>query len=165
IRNVSNKTINSSTKILPAWKKTVANFKLPSKQIPRDVRTWWNSTFDMINKAVQYRTPLNSFINDSDNGLTAFALSTTEWMILESLRDVLQDATLFCSRNSATLASVIPAMNKLDSLLATAVLKKDQSKVLLSAPVKTALLAAKRTLNHYYAATNNSRIYRLAMSA
>ncbi|KAE9403682.1 hypothetical protein BT96DRAFT_1079562, partial [Gymnopus androsaceus JB14] len=155
IRNVSNETINSLIKVLPAWKKTVADFKLPSKQIPRDVRTRWNSTFDMINMAVQYGTPLNSFINDSNNGLTAFALSTTEWIILENLRDVLQDATLFCSCNSATLASVVPAMDKLDLLLTT----WDQSKFLLSAPVKTALLAAKRTLNCWYAATNNSYVY------
>ena len=63
------------------------------------------------------------------------------------------------------LASVIPAMDKLDQLLASAVLRKDKTKVALTAPVKTALLAAKRTLNRYYAATDNSRVYRLAVSA
>ena len=70
-----------------------------------------------------------------------------------------KDATLFCPRNSATLASVIPVMDKLDQLLTTVVLKKDQSKVAFTAPVKTALLASKRTLNCYYAATDNSWVY------
>ncbi|KAE9395742.1 hypothetical protein BT96DRAFT_756527, partial [Gymnopus androsaceus JB14] len=74
-----------------------------------------------------------------------------------------KDVTLFCLLDSATLASVIPVMDKLGQLLTSAVLRKDKSKVLLTAPVKTALLAAKCTLNCYYATTNNLHVYRLAM--
>ncbi|KAE9397324.1 hypothetical protein BT96DRAFT_823480, partial [Gymnopus androsaceus JB14] len=144
--------------------KTVADLNLCPKRLPRDVRTRWNLTFDMINIALKYKTALTSFISDPDNGLTRFALSSTEWAILENVRDVLQDATLFCSRDSATLASVIPAMDKINKLLAAAVLKKDKTNVMFTAPVKTALLAAKKTLNCYYAATDNSRVYRIAMS-
>ncbi|KAE9383877.1 hypothetical protein BT96DRAFT_746594, partial [Gymnopus androsaceus JB14] len=89
-----------------------------------------------------------------------------EWAILENLRDVLQafkDATLFCSRNTATLASVIPAMDKLDLVLASSVLKKVDKQIQFTAPVKISLLAAKKTLNHYYVATDNSCMYQLAI--
>ncbi|KAE9383878.1 hypothetical protein BT96DRAFT_755664, partial [Gymnopus androsaceus JB14] len=61
LRNISNKTINSSTKLLPAWNQIVADFQLPLKKIPCDVRTHWNLTFDVINMALQYKTALNSF--------------------------------------------------------------------------------------------------------
>ncbi|KAE9399721.1 hypothetical protein BT96DRAFT_820228 [Gymnopus androsaceus JB14] len=113
--------------------------------------------------ALQYKTALNSFINDSDHGLSRFALSSTEWAILENLRDVLhqafKDVMLFCSHDTATLASVIPAMDKLDSVLASSVLKKVDKQIQFTAPVKISLLAAKKTLNCYYTATDNSRMY------
>ncbi|KAE9392907.1 hypothetical protein BT96DRAFT_754055, partial [Gymnopus androsaceus JB14] len=163
LRNISNKTINSSTKLLPAWNQIVADFQLPLKKIPCDVRTHWNLTFDVINMALQYKTALNSFINNSDHGLSRFAVFSMEWAILENLRDVLQDATLFCSRNTATLASVIPAMDKLDLVLASSVLKKVDKQIQFTAPVKISLLAAKKTLNHYYVATDNSCMYQLAI--
>ncbi|KAE9384589.1 hypothetical protein BT96DRAFT_841958 [Gymnopus androsaceus JB14] len=153
------------TKLLPAWNQIVADFQLPPKKIPCDVRPCWNLTFDMINMALQYKTALNSFINDSDHGLSHFALSSMEWAILENLRDILQDATLFCSHDTATLALVIPAMDKLDSVLASSVLRKVDKQIQFTAPVKISLLAAKKTLNCYYAATDNSRVYQLAMGA
>ncbi|KAE9386711.1 hypothetical protein BT96DRAFT_838809 [Gymnopus androsaceus JB14] len=81
IHNISNKTINSSTRLLLAEKKIVTDLQMPAKQIPCNVRTHWNSTFNKVNMAIQYRTPLNSLINDSDNGLTCFSLFSTEWII------------------------------------------------------------------------------------
>ncbi|KAK6968867.1 hypothetical protein R3P38DRAFT_2377416, partial [Favolaschia claudopus] len=75
-----------------------------------------------------------------------------------------KDATLFFSRDSATLATVIPAMDKIDSMLATAVLKQasGQTKT-FSTPIKTALLSAKKTLNRYYASAYYTRVYRIAL--
>ncbi|KAE9387997.1 hypothetical protein BT96DRAFT_836870, partial [Gymnopus androsaceus JB14] len=70
-----------------------------------------------------------------------------------------KDAMLFCSHDTATLASVIPAMDKLDSVLASSVLKKVNKQIQFTAPVKISLLAAKKTLNRYYAATDNSHMY------
>ncbi|KAJ7268149.1 hypothetical protein B0H12DRAFT_1002303, partial [Mycena haematopus] len=74
-----------------------------------------------------------------------------------------KDATLFFSRDSATLASVIPAMDKIDSLLATAVLKLPTGEKKFCVPVKAALLKAKKTLNRYYALAFHSRVYRIAL--
>ncbi|KAJ6615961.1 hypothetical protein B0H10DRAFT_1800597 [Mycena sp. CBHHK59/15] len=54
VRTVAKKTINSSTLLLPAWKKVVSDCELPAKILPRDMKTRWNSTYDMIIAALQY---------------------------------------------------------------------------------------------------------------
>ncbi len=61
------------------------------------------------------------------------------------------------------MASVIPAMDKLDNMLATAIITKDSGDVTLSAPIKAALLVAKNTLNRYYNLTDASELYRIAI--
>ncbi|KAE9398301.1 hypothetical protein BT96DRAFT_822250, partial [Gymnopus androsaceus JB14] len=61
---------NSLTKLLPAWNKTVADLNLCPKCLPHNIRTRWNSIFDMINIALEYKTALTSFISNPDNGLT-----------------------------------------------------------------------------------------------
>ncbi|KAJ7688258.1 hypothetical protein B0H17DRAFT_847148, partial [Mycena rosella] len=99
--------------------------------------------------------------------LSDFHLSSTEWAILGNLRDILmafKDATLYFSRDSATLATVIPSMDKLDTMLATAIITKpDGEKLVFTASVKVALVYAKTTLNRYYAKAADSLIYRNAV--
>ncbi|KAJ6587346.1 hypothetical protein B0H10DRAFT_1667004, partial [Mycena sp. CBHHK59/15] len=74
-----------------------------------------------------------------------------------------KDATLFFLHDSATLASVILAMDKIDLLLATAVLKKPTGDRKFCVPIKVVLLKAKHTLNRYYSLAFHSRIYRIAL--
>ncbi|KAJ7364492.1 hypothetical protein DFH08DRAFT_625220, partial [Mycena albidolilacea] len=94
-------------------------------------------------------------------------LSTEEWNILTDLRDVLlafKDATLYFSRDSATIATVIPAMDKLDLMLATAILTKPDSENKAFTPtVQIALVYAKRTLNWYYAKAYYNRVQRTCL--
>ncbi|KAJ6454645.1 hypothetical protein C8R45DRAFT_881900, partial [Mycena sanguinolenta] len=120
----------------------------------------------MIIVALHYRRAYREFTTDESNGLQKFVLTGAEWTVLEDLRYILgsfKDATLFFSRDSATLASVIPAMDKIDSLLATAVLKIPTGDQKFSVPVKVALLASKRTLNRYYSLAFHSRVCRIAL--
>ncbi|KAF9004427.1 hypothetical protein BDZ89DRAFT_909324, partial [Hymenopellis radicata] len=82
--------------------------------------------------------------------------------------DILQafkDATTYFSRDDANLATVIPAMDKLDAMLATAVIKKrgDQADVVLARPMQAAVLVAKDTLNKYYSLSDDSELYRIAL--
>ncbi|RDX39997.1 hypothetical protein OH76DRAFT_1317369, partial [Lentinus brumalis] len=55
VRKLSFKIVNSSTILLPAWRDICKSLKLPEKLIPRDVKTRWNSTFDMAIVTVQYK--------------------------------------------------------------------------------------------------------------
>ncbi|KAF9047977.1 hypothetical protein BDZ89DRAFT_884806, partial [Hymenopellis radicata] len=119
----------------------------------------------MLNVAVQYKRAVREITMESPE-LTAFQLSAVEWSTLEQLRDVLaafKDATMFFSQVDATLATVIPAMDKMDRMLATAVIKWRTGDLELSASIKAALLIAKRTLNRYYMLTDDSNLYRIAM--
>ncbi|KAF8236001.1 hypothetical protein L208DRAFT_1209381, partial [Tricholoma matsutake] len=55
IQKLSFAIIHSTTITLPAWRKTCAIHKLPICLIPRDVKTHWNSTYDMVKVALKYR--------------------------------------------------------------------------------------------------------------
>jgi hypothetical protein len=72
---------------------------------------------------------------------------------------VFKDATLFFSRSTPNLATVIPAMDHIDETLTTSSLDPKYSPSL-----RAALGIAKKTLNRYYNATDQSEVYRIAMS-
>ncbi|KAF9019905.1 hypothetical protein BDZ89DRAFT_958813, partial [Hymenopellis radicata] len=52
IRTVSFKIINLTTILLPRWKQLIQEHRLPSKVLPLDVSTRWNSTYDMLTTAI-----------------------------------------------------------------------------------------------------------------
>ena len=75
-----------------------------------------------------------------------------------SIIQILKDATLFFSRSTPNLATVIPAMDFInDKLTAHA---HDRT---MSPAVKAALEIGKKTLNRYYSLTDSSEVYRIAM--
>ncbi|KAK7040039.1 hypothetical protein R3P38DRAFT_2514150, partial [Favolaschia claudopus] len=55
IRKLSFGIIHSTTILLPAWRVLCRKHKLKERLMPRDVRTRWNSTYDMLCFAVKYR--------------------------------------------------------------------------------------------------------------
>jgi len=71
---------------------------------------------------------------------------------------VFKDATLFFSCGTPNIATVIPAMDRIDEVLTASAVDAQ-----FSNPVKAALLMGKRTLNRYYSKTNLSEVYRIAM--
>lgn len=66
---------SSSGLLIAAWKKVVSDCDLPAKILPRDVKTRWNSTYDMIITALQYRRAYREFTTDEPNGLQKFVLT------------------------------------------------------------------------------------------
>lgn len=81
--------------ILPAWHAILEQKGLSKRLIPRDVKTRWNSTYDMLNVAVQYRAAVDTVCAARAHGLRAFELSSDDWAIATELRDVLRVSSSF----------------------------------------------------------------------
>ncbi|KAI0688813.1 hypothetical protein C8Q76DRAFT_569722, partial [Earliella scabrosa] len=99
---------------------------------------------------------------EKGNKLRSFELSPEEWETARQLREVLKvrpHATLFFSRGTPNLATVIPAMDHIDNLLTTASKSHHQ----YDNAIRVACSLAQRTLNKYYSLTDASRTYRMAM--
>ncbi|KAJ7670450.1 hypothetical protein B0H17DRAFT_841993, partial [Mycena rosella] len=60
IRRFAFAIVHSSTILLPMWREACVDQGLNARLIPRDVATRWNSTFDMLKVAVQYRSVIDS---------------------------------------------------------------------------------------------------------
>lgn len=81
---------NSTTILLPAWYNALTTHGLSQRIMPRDVATRWNSTYDMLEFAVQYRTAIDAMTAVREYNLRKFELLPMEWEIAEELRDVLK---------------------------------------------------------------------------
>jgi hypothetical protein len=69
-----------------------------------------------------------------------------------------KDATLFFSQDAiATIAHVIPTMDRIDAMLSSSSTKP------LSPSVKHALSFARKIMDKYYSKTDLSNVYRIAM--
>jgi len=64
-------------------KQTVTN-------LPCDVATCWNSTYDMLDYVLSHQQAVDTMTQCREMGLRAFELTDDEWVILEELRDVLK---------------------------------------------------------------------------
>lgn len=150
--------------------------------MPRDVATRWNSTYDMLDFAVKYRSAIDKITGDKTANLRKYELDDDEWMIAIQLRNTLKvtvmshfgsffpfllffgrhqifkDATLFFSRSTPCLATVIPAMDHIDETLTNHSLDLNYEP-----SIRAALGISKKTLNKYYNATDQSEVYRIAM--
>jgi hypothetical protein len=73
-------------------------------------------------------------------------------------RQVFKDATTFFSRSTSSLANVIPAMDRIDEVLATH--SRDAT---LDPALRAACRLAKATMNRYYDKTDHSETFRIAM--
>lgn len=59
--------------------------------MPRDVATRWNSTYDMLKFALEYRCAVDKMVMEKQ--LQAYELDTSEWEIVSQLTDVLKVRT------------------------------------------------------------------------
>ena len=73
---------------------------------------------------------------------------------------IFKDTTLFFSRSTPNLATVIPAMDLIDKVLTTSSISPSK----YSLAIHAALFIGKKTLNKYYNKTGESEVYRIAMS-
>ncbi|KIM54666.1 hypothetical protein SCLCIDRAFT_136245, partial [Scleroderma citrinum Foug A] len=150
--------IHSTTVVLPAWKEILNDLHLVVTCMPRDVATRWNSTFDLLEYALKHRKAINLVTQRHELGLRKFELTDHEWTVAEQLHSILNQATLYFSRSTPNLATVIPAMDHIDHKLET----YSRNKTYLPS-IRTAASLAKKTCNRYYAYTDKSEVYRIAM--
>jgi hypothetical protein len=146
--------------------------------MPCDVATQWNSTFKMLDFALDYRGAIDAMCLDKRQ-LGDYELNKEEWQYMTHLRDILmvsmnhfcilvsdslsqpcKDCTLvFSEADVPTVGYVIPFMDQLDQQLATF-----KGSTRLPAAIRAAASFGKDTLNRYYEATDESIIYRMAIS-
>lgn len=58
--------------------------------MPRDVRTRWNSTYEMLSFAIKYRAAIDRLTSDRSMDLRKFELSDEEWKISVQLCNILK---------------------------------------------------------------------------
>ena len=81
LRRLSFAIVQSTTIALPAWHRHCEAHKIKPHVLPCDVVTCWNSTFDMLNFAVQYWAVIDAMTADKSLKLCKFELETEEWTI------------------------------------------------------------------------------------
>ncbi|KAH9011825.1 hypothetical protein EDB85DRAFT_1878177 [Lactarius pseudohatsudake] len=111
----------------------------------------------MLDFSLKYRPAIDTITASRD--LRKYELLPAEWKITGELREVLKDTTMYFSRGTPNLAAVIPAMDHIDKVLATAA----DSPYQFGPSIRAALALGKNALNRYYNKTDHSEVYWIAM--
>lgn len=150
--------------------------------IPRDVVTRWNSTYKALCFVLAYRQPVDAITAKEKYKLRKYKLDNEDWQIIRDLVCLLKvtislgslflslkgseltyllqkykQATLFFSQDSASIAAVIPAIDKLNDHL------NDVTKQDYHAAIKAAMKLAQNKLDRHWRRTDQPIIYRVAM--
>jgi hypothetical protein len=80
---------------LPRWHEIVQELKYNDRIMPRDVATRWNSTFDMLVFAIEYRKALDMITSEREMKLRSYELTQEEWDIATHLCEVLKVCHIF----------------------------------------------------------------------
>lgn len=97
IRRLSFAIIHSTTIALPAWHKACTANSRPIRLIPRDVKTRWNSTYDMLTVAFDYRTVIDDITANKSLKLRRYELDDQDWEVVEDLLRVLKVCFFFAT--------------------------------------------------------------------
>ena len=160
LRQLSFSIIRSTTIALPAWRRYCKELNLKSRILPRDVVTRWNSTYYMLSFAFKYRAAIDAMTADKSLKLRKFELEDEEWLIVEDLVSILmqyKNATLFFSQDTAGVAAVIPAMDRLSDSL------NQRTRKVYHPSITVAMKLARKKMDRYYSLTDSSNTYHIAM--
>ena len=160
LRRLAFAIVRSTTIALPAWRRYCKELGLKPRILPRDVVTRWNSTYYMLDFAIKYRAVIDAMTADKSLKLRKFELEMDEWAIAEDLVTVLlqyKNATLFFSQDSASVAAVIPAMDRISNHL------NSQTGKAYHPSITAAMKLARKKMDRYYSLTDSSTTYRIAM--
>ena len=79
-----------STTILPAWHKACTANSCPIHLIPCDVKTCWNSIYDMLTVAFDYCTVIDDTMANKSLKLCHYELDDQDWEVIVDLLQVLK---------------------------------------------------------------------------
>jgi hypothetical protein len=135
----------------------------------------------MLQFVIKYRKAIDAITADKSLKMRKYELDNDDWQIINDLVSVLavraslywkfgppdmnavfqqyKRATLFFSQDSASVAAIIPAMDKLDNNL------NPNTKTTYHPAILAAMKLARRKINRYYSITDASSVYRMAMGA
>jgi hypothetical protein len=65
------------------WFETLEKLKAKVAKMPRDVRTRWNSTYDMLEFALRYRVAIDEITGNKKADLRRYELDREEWRVAE----------------------------------------------------------------------------------
>jgi hypothetical protein len=119
------------------------------KELVVDVRTRWDSTFLMIERALELRKPLDTFAA-CERDLRVHQLADEEWSLLEIVRDLLwvfrRETEHLCASTYPTFTTAIPVYNCIMDGIEDFVEAHSGSKAIVEAAE-----AAKEKIKEYYA--------------
>ncbi len=67
LHKLSFKIINSLTILLPTWRLILNELKMKQKMLPHDVATHWNSTYNMLVVALEYKKAVKQITTDDED--------------------------------------------------------------------------------------------------
>ncbi|KAF8718328.1 hypothetical protein AX14_011892 [Amanita brunnescens Koide BX004] len=140
---------------MPRWCELCKTWKKKDKNLPRDVHTRWNSTYDMLDVAIDYRDIIDHLCSEQEPGLRKFKLDPEEWLITTQLRNLLK---VQCNSILFEIEDFQPNNHHPDKHLATGLTGADYS---LS--IHSAIHVGIKTLNKYYSKTDQSEQYRISV--
>ncbi|KAF8151169.1 hypothetical protein K438DRAFT_1623955, partial [Mycena galopus ATCC 62051] len=127
--------------------------------LDRRVPTRWNSDLACLAAHVAFETPVKQLTSD---GLSEYALTPEQWKLAKQLCEVLiifEDITKLFSRAEVPLIyEVIPMLEDLEDQLTN--MSIDAS---LPTVIRIASIAALIVVGKYYALTDDTEVYRIAM--
>lgn len=135
--------------------------RLPLLKPILDVKTRWNSTYEMIERALTLQRALESICN-SVSHLRPMALSSAEWIYLQKLQHLLNNFVKFtvevsASKHRVTINQAVPTYNVLIDAIDQYAADSDNGMQL-----RTAAFKARSKLVKYYGKTDDCPIYAIA---
>ncbi|TFK97017.1 hypothetical protein BDV98DRAFT_514612, partial [Pterulicium gracile] len=104
------------------------------------------------------RKAVDVFTKRAENKLTRSRPTKEEWRLVDEVLDVLKAASKKFSASTPNIAMVIPVMDSIDDKLLAIARDRNHHPA-----IRIATLKAKNLLNKYYALTDASNIYRIAI--
>ena len=87
--------VHSTTIALPAWREACVAHSLCACLIPRDIKTRWNSTYDMLKVMLKYCEVIDNIMANKSLKLQKFELDDEDWTIVKDLLCMLKVSLIF----------------------------------------------------------------------